>query len=74
MIFSDEIINHILSFREWHPFVKIMKPLINEYMEIDDHNVLEYYHDNEYYEYSFIEWYFLYRKLYNIEKSNMQHI
>lgn len=63
MIFSDEIINHILSFREKHPFAKLISPLIKEYMDIDDYNVLEYYHDNEYYELSFIEWYFLYRNL-----------
>ena len=63
MIFSDEIINHILSFRVCHPIANIISIFIKEYMDIGDHNILEYYHDNEYYNYSFIEWYFSCKKL-----------
>lgn len=58
MIFSDEIINIILSFREKHPIAYLLEPLIRQYMEIGPHLLLEYYHDNEYYEYSFVEWVF----------------
>lgn len=63
IVFPDEIINHILSFREKHPFVKTMNSLIKEYSDLGDHIVFEYYHDNEPYEYSFAEWIFLYGKL-----------
>ena len=63
ILFSDEIINIILSFREKHPFSKIMGPLIQEYHDLGDHVVFEYYHENVPYEYSFAEWIFVYRKL-----------
>jgi hypothetical protein len=62
MIFSDEIINHILGFRENHPCIQIIGPYIKTYTELDNY-IFEYYHDNEYYERSFIDWYFVYRKL-----------
>lgn len=62
MIFSDEIINHILGFRENHPCIFLIGPYIETYMKLDNY-ILEYYHDNEIYERSFIDWYFVYRKL-----------
>jgi hypothetical protein len=62
MIFSDEIINHILGFRENHPCIQIIGPVIKSYTESDNH-ILEYYHENEFYECSFIDWYFVYKKL-----------
>lgn len=67
MIFSDEIINHILSFRERHILCKILGPILAEYEAMEDgHNILEYYNDTDtesYYICSFTEWYFLYRRL-----------
>jgi len=62
-MFSDEIINIILSFRENHPLQKILNPFIESYKALKTYTILEYYHENMTYECSFIEWYFIYRKL-----------
>ena len=62
-MFSTEIINYILSFRENHPITKILNPYIENYASLKTHTILEYYHENVSYECSFVEWYFLYRKI-----------
>lgn len=62
-MFSDEIINYILSFREKHPIQKLIEPLVESYANLESHIIWEYYHENVVYECSFVEWYFLYRKI-----------
>lgn len=65
-----EIINHILSFRERHPIAIYMKYLIDEcYGEDFDPYANEIHYFS--YNYSFSEWYFLYRnhRIYNNSKK-----
>ena len=66
-----EIINYILSFVERPATNKIIKYVINDcYMEDYDPYYAEDWRDNFCYQYSFQEWYFLYRKSY---KKNNKH-
>lgn len=57
-----EIINYICLFLQ-SPTNKLMKYIIEHCYE-EDYNpyTSEYYYENYCFEYSFIEWYFLYRK------------
>jgi hypothetical protein len=58
----NEIVNKIISYLERPKHVKIMKYLIEDCYE-EDYNpyTAEYCSDNYCYEYSFQEWYYLYR-------------
>lgn len=59
-----EIVNYIFLFVQG-PTNKLMKYVIEDCYEEDyDPYTAEYLHDNFCFEYSFIEWYFLYRKNY----------
>ena len=74
---SNEIINIILSYvvRPYHR--KIIKYLIEECYE-EDYNpyLAENYKDNYCFEYSFYEWYYLYRKQFNLggSRNNKKNI
>ena len=67
IILPDEIINIIFSFVPRQLINKIMKYVIEDCYEEDydpyDYDA-EYWYNNFCFEYSFIEWYFLYRKNY----------
>ena len=66
-----ELINKIMSFVERHKCVKIMKYVINDcYKEDYDRYTAEDYYDNYCFQYTFSEWYFLYRKK---EKINSKY-
>jgi hypothetical protein len=59
----NELINLILSFVERPQHSKLMKYIIEDCYEEDyDPYTAEYYNDNFSFEYTFVEWYFLYRK------------
>ena len=61
----NEIINRILSFVERPATNKIMNYVIEDcYKEDYCPHTAENWYDNYCYEYTFIEWYFLYRKYY----------
>ncbi len=53
----NEIINHILSFREVNPISIIINNLIKLYVN----STGEYWYDNYYCEHTFKVWYFLYK-------------
>ena len=62
MYLPPEIVNYIFLFVQG-PTNKLMKYVIEDCYEEDyDPYTAEYLHDNFCFEYSFIEWYFLYRK------------
>ena len=62
-IIPNEIINIILSFCERPPINKIIKYVIEDCYEEDyDPYTANNWRDNYCFEYSFKEWYFLYRK------------
>ena len=57
-----EIVNYIFMFMQG-PTNKLMKYIIEDCYEEDyDPYTAEFWYDNYCFEYSFIEWYFLYRK------------
>lgn len=57
-----EIVNYIFMFMQG-PTNKLMKYVIEDCYEEDyDPYTAEFWYDNYCFEYSFIEWYFLYRK------------
>lgn len=58
----NEIINIILSYMERPKHSKLIKYLISDCYEEDyDPYTAEYFYDNFCFEYSFYEWYYLYR-------------
>jgi hypothetical protein len=58
-----DLINLILSFMQRPQHSKLMKFIITDCYEEDyDRYTAENYRDNYRFEYTFIEWYFLYRK------------
>jgi hypothetical protein len=68
----NELINIILSFVERPQHSKIVKYIIEDCYEEDyDPYTAEYWYDNFCFEYTFVEWYFLYRKnrIYKREKD-----
>lgn len=69
----NELINIILSFVERPQHSKIIKYVIEDCYE-EDYNpyTAEHYSDNFCFEYTFIEWYFLYRKNHIIKRVNPQ--
>lgn len=59
----NEIVNIIISFMHRPSHVKIVNTLITDYYENDyDPSWLEIWRGNYAFEYSFQEWYFMYRK------------
>jgi len=71
MYLPMELINKIMSFVERPKCVKIMKYVINDgYKEDYDRYTAEDYYDNYCFQYTFSEWYFLYRKN---EKKNSKY-
>ena len=68
----NELIDLILSYVERPQHAKIIKYVIEDCYEEDyDPYTAEYWYDNFCFEYTFVEWYFLYRKnrIYKREKN-----